>query len=223
LKGHGGRRAEEWDLGNPALTGTLSVVNKGETVYIQIFKDALTLFASAPIRVDDKRPLEYFLECCRDTSRYFALRVEDDKSKRHTYIGIGFRDRQSAFDLRAALDDQLRRITRQHEAQSISSDEDQLKPVEKQLVDLSLKEGEKIAVKINLPPKKEKDKKKSQKKKPTQSSLSKPPTADTGITPPLTKSPVKAKSVINARTAKEKETQAQESVVEDDDWGDFQS
>jgi len=34
---------------------------------------------------------------------------------------------------------------------------------------------------------------------------------------------VKAKSVINARTAKEKETQAQESVVEDDDWGDFQS
>mmetsp|Transcript_12932 Transcript_12932/g.15679 ORF Transcript_12932/g.15679 Transcript_12932/m.15679 type:complete len:245 (-) Transcript_12932:102-836(-) len=219
LKGNAGRRAEEWDLANPAITGSLSVVNRGETVYVQIFKDETTLFASAPIKVDEKRPLEFFLEGCKDTSRYFALRIEDERSKRHTYIGIGFRDRQSAFDLRAALDDQIRRISRQHEVPESSSSDDLSKSTE-QLLDLSLKDGEKIAVKINLPPKRKK-----KTKKTGQLSLSKPPSAATGIKPltkPLTSS-TKAPSLSQPATTTQTVTLETNKDEDDDDWGDFQS
>ena len=74
------------DLGNPLVTGHLKVVSVGTTVYVQIFKTDTELFAAAPIEVTADRPLEFYLESCTDTSRYFVLRIEDPKSKRHAYV-----------------------------------------------------------------------------------------------------------------------------------------
>lgn len=65
------------------MTGSVKVVSVGMKVYVQIFKSENELFAAAPIEVTAERTLEFFLESCTDTSRYFVLRIEDPKSKRH--------------------------------------------------------------------------------------------------------------------------------------------
>ena len=38
-----------------------------------------------------------------DSSRYFVLRVQAQSSNKHAYVGIGFREREAAFSLKATL------------------------------------------------------------------------------------------------------------------------
>ena len=86
----------------------MKVIQKGEVCYVRLFDpktDAsgnpnLVLFAEAPIRVDDKfkaKGIDFYVQKVVDSSRYFALRVEDAKSGRHAFLGVGFRERDSAF------------------------------------------------------------------------------------------------------------------------------
>lgn len=56
-------------------------------------------------------PLSHYLEPVLDSSRYYALRVS--QAGRSAVIGIGFRDRQTSFDLRSAVEEQLRLVARQ--------------------------------------------------------------------------------------------------------------
>ncbi|DBA88742.1 TPA: hypothetical protein ACH3X1_004162 [Trebouxia sp. C0004] len=51
-----------------------------------------------------------------DSSRYFALRIEDPVSKRHAFIGIGFRERTEASDFNAALYEHTQYLRRKKEA-----------------------------------------------------------------------------------------------------------
>lgn len=217
-KGSVGHRAADWDLGNPLVTASLQVVGKGGKVYVQIIKDG-KLFASSPIYLekDKEKPnskLEFYLQSVNDSSRYFVLRVENETTNRHAYLGIGFRERQSAFDLRAALDDELRRSSRLQSLENARTlddhgehGEDKPLPPLKGMKDLSLKEGETIKVNLNIPKRTEKAKPKKKPKGETPTSAK-----DSAV---QTSTP--ATSTQSGAIARDQNTE------EDFEWGDFQS
>ena len=72
------------------------------------------LFAACPL--PSSGPVAAAVEPVIDSSRYFVLRVEDEASKRHAFLGIGFRSRDAASDLKMALADHERQLQRSAEA-----------------------------------------------------------------------------------------------------------
>lgn len=105
-----------------------------------------TLFAIS--KIDLKREengtalsLEYFVENVVDSSRYFVVRIADEKSGREARVGFGFRDRDEATDFRESLQYYKKSILRETEGESaIHTQYDGLE--EK----LKLGEGEKIHI-----------------------------------------------------------------------------
>lgn len=47
--------------------------------------------------------MEHYVESVLDSTRFFVIRVTDDKAGREALVGLGFRDRQEANDFRSAL------------------------------------------------------------------------------------------------------------------------
>jgi hypothetical protein len=62
------------------------------------------LFALCTVDLVDKpHALEHYVEAVLDSTRFFVVRVTDEKAGREALIGLGFRDREEAGDFRAAL------------------------------------------------------------------------------------------------------------------------
>jgi hypothetical protein len=55
-----------------------------------------------------------------DSSRYYAVRIKDPKSNRTTNIGIGFRDREQAFDFKNCLNEYIRYVDRNNLASKLT-------------------------------------------------------------------------------------------------------
>jgi len=53
--------------------------------------------------VSKDKPMEHYVEPVVDSTRYFVIRVTDEKAGREAQIGLGFREREEAADFRAAL------------------------------------------------------------------------------------------------------------------------
>lgn len=99
--------------------------NHGNDCYV--FLDDKTtgeLFAAAPLEHDpDRVPL--CIEPTIDSSRYFVCKVVDitgeasnsDGTPKHAFLGLGFPDRQTAGDFRAAIDDYTRMLRRERAAE----------------------------------------------------------------------------------------------------------
>jgi hypothetical protein len=135
LRTSSGHRAADWNLASPTLTASGQVVQIDDTLLIRLYqneenkdgpKGATTevLFAQCPIRllgtgtgVSNKK-LESFVEACVDSSRYFAIRCEDEKTKRVLHVGIGFRERDMAVDFKGVLHDYEAGIRRQEKAEA---------------------------------------------------------------------------------------------------------
>lgn len=134
----GGHRAEDWDLGNPNLTGRLELVGVDSTLEIRVLKaDGGPPVCRCPVRCGaDAPPLDAVVDAVVDSSRYFVLRCEDARG-RHAYVGLGFREREAAFDFKTALAEFRRGVAREREAveaRAAAEDADALPPI-----DLSLR------------------------------------------------------------------------------------
>ena len=72
--------------------------------YTQESSKKSKLFALCTIDLLDKSdPLEHYVEAVLDSTRFFVIRVTDEKAGREALIGLGFREREEAGDFRAAL------------------------------------------------------------------------------------------------------------------------
>ncbi|KAF1315755.1 Adaptin earbinding coat-associated protein, partial [Globisporangium splendens] len=127
-----GHRADSWPS-EPLWTGRLVVSSIHDNALIEL-KDANTdaLFAACPTKKDGPPAAQKVV----DSSRYFVLRVVDQNSGRHAFIGIAFENRSDAFDFNKEL-----------QREQAAADEATKGPTVTK--DYSLKQGEKITIKIN--------------------------------------------------------------------------
>jgi hypothetical protein len=131
-----GYKAAEWT--NAIWKGRLQLCAKGEILIIKLLDSSSgAIFAACP--VPTAAAIDKIVERTVDSSRYFVLTMSD-KSGRKAYLGMGFEDRNDAFDFNAALQD----FRRQKEVSS-----EVIKPFSAQAKpDLALKEGQKISVQL---------------------------------------------------------------------------
>jgi len=128
-------RAGEWDVSTFIWSGRVVVKSKGKDCVIRL-EDPNTgeLFAVSPVREGSVEPVV-------DSKRYFVLRIEN--GNKHAFVGMGFTDREQAFDFTSALQDHYNYVKAEKEA------EENMKRLESEpKKDYSLKEGEKIHVSI---------------------------------------------------------------------------
>lgn len=111
-----GHRAEDWNLAKPAATCSMQILQQDNTLLIQLLRNVESsptsttetfLFAQAKLVFDissnttcststgkeqqqqQQKPIEYWVEPVVDSSRYFVIRCEDERTKRQAFVGIG--------------------------------------------------------------------------------------------------------------------------------------
>jgi len=82
-------------------------------------------------------------DAATDSSRYWAVRIEDAESKKHTFIGLGFGERERASEFKAALLEHQSYLQRMREAA-----ETRKKTEAQPALDMSLKQP---SITIRLP------------------------------------------------------------------------
>ncbi|XP_010556854.1 PREDICTED: uncharacterized protein At1g03900 [Tarenaya hassleriana] len=144
----GGYKCGEWLQSDKIWSGRLRVVSCKDRCEIRL-EDPSSGDLFAACFVDPGRR-ENSVEPCLDSSRYFVLRIEDGRGK-HAFIGLGFTERNEAFDFNVALSDHEKYLRREKEKEigetSESDDHIDIHPA----VNHRLKEGE--TIRINVKPK----------------------------------------------------------------------
>ena len=131
LRTASGHRAEDWGLADPLFTGLLRIFQADTKLRIALYayKDTTTLmdtnenlvpFCECPIEVQPKGEITAFVDAVIDSSRYFVIRAKDPSSNRSTLIGIGFREREVAFDFKNSLNEYVKYVDRMHLASEMA-------------------------------------------------------------------------------------------------------
>lgn len=132
-----GHKADDWK--KCIWRGRLRMAGRGRDLTIKLLDNSSgNLFAQCVIPGGDHAS---YVERVLDSSRYFVLKITN--GDRHAFIGLGFEDRNDAFDFNCTLSDfKTTWVDREKEA---------AQPVQAAgpAKDLSLKEGQ--TIKINLP------------------------------------------------------------------------
>lgn len=99
----------------------MSLIERGDGAgaCIRLLDREGQLFAAAPLPSDCSIPLTTVVDPVVDSSRYFVLRVEDEATRVHAFIGLGFRERTDASDFTAALDDWRKFLYRRKQAEEM--------------------------------------------------------------------------------------------------------
>uniref|UniRef100_A0A0E0M8Q5 NECAP PHear domain-containing protein n=1 Tax=Oryza punctata TaxID=4537 RepID=A0A0E0M8Q5_ORYPU len=148
----GGYKCGEWLQSDRIWSGRLRVVSCGDRCEIRLEDPASgDLFAACFVLPGQR---EAAVETVLDSSRYFVLRIEDGRGK-HAFVGLGFGERNEAFDFNVALSDHEKYVKREHEKETMGgggeeNDDGQIDihPA----VNRRLKEGETIRINVKNKP-----------------------------------------------------------------------
>ena len=166
--------AGDWGLDKPLATCTCIVKSRGEEAAVQLFDNktkgqnkrkmlAQSVIVLNPDPTSDKSRIEWFCENVTDSSRYFVLKVQNPKDpKKIASLGIGFRQKESAYGFTAALQDHAKYVRRVR-ASKLADKNTALQNSEP-AKDMTLKSMIKINVKLAKRKKKKKKKGKETRK-----------------------------------------------------------
>ncbi|PHU22640.1 hypothetical protein BC332_07747 [Capsicum chinense] len=148
----GGYKCGEWLQSDKIWTGRLRVVSCNERCEIRLEDpNSAELFAACFVGPGQR---ESSVESVLDSSRYFVMKIEDGRGK-HAFIGLGFNERNEAFDFNVALSDHEKYVKRENEKKEVGDSEDgddsnhiDIHPA----VNHRLKEGETIRINVKNKP-----------------------------------------------------------------------
>lgn len=244
--------AEDWDLATPLQTCSLVVERRNDSLNISLLskkpKDGgpkgateNALFALCLVDLDTpSRKVEHFIEAVVDSSRYFVVRISDQKTGRHANIGVGFRERDDASNFRMALQEYERSLQRERTAEamhmayeegsSASSSEEQRSSPLPEMSNLTLKEGEKIHIDLKGKSTKVKDAKPAAEKSSGGGSLpllKKPPPSPAVPTAAQPQMKAVGGIILSEAISDVGSTVGSEgavaSLTDDEEWNDFES
>ncbi|CAI8602814.1 unnamed protein product [Vicia faba] len=142
----GGYKCGEWLQSDKIWSGRLRVVSRRDRCEIRLEDpNSGDLFAACFVFPGQR---EGSVEPVLDSSRYFVLKIEDGQGK-HAFIGLGFTERNEAFDFNVALSDHEKYVRREHDKESGNADAGEDSQIDiHPAVNHRLKEGE--TIKINV-------------------------------------------------------------------------
>ncbi|KAG9445693.1 hypothetical protein H6P81_011821 [Aristolochia fimbriata] len=143
----GGYKCGEWLQSDKIWSGRLRVVSCKDRCEIRLEDpNSGELFAACFVQPGQR---ENSVETVLDSSRYFVLKIEDGRGK-HAFIGLGFTERNEAFDFNVALSDHEKYVKRENERETGEVTEDSHIDIHP-AVNHRLKDGE--TIRINVKPK----------------------------------------------------------------------
>ncbi|EOX94411.1 hypothetical protein QUC31_004526 [Theobroma cacao] len=145
----GGYKCGEWLQSDKIWTGRLRVVSCKDRCEIRLEDpNSAELFAACFVHPGQR---ESFVEPALDSSRYFVLKIEDGHGK-HAFIGLGFNERNEAFDFNVALSDHEKYVRRENEKETGETSESDSHIDIHPAVNHRLKEGETIRINVKNKP-----------------------------------------------------------------------
>ncbi|KAL3531220.1 hypothetical protein ACH5RR_010542 [Cinchona calisaya] len=145
----GGYKCGEWLQSDKIWSGRLRVVSCNTRCEIRLEDpNSSELFAACFINPGQR---ETSVEPALDSSRYFVLKIEDGTGK-HAFIGLGFSERNEAFDFNVALSDHDKYVRREHEKESPGDGGEDGHIDIHPAVNHRLKEGETIRINVKNKP-----------------------------------------------------------------------
>ncbi|KAG2713636.1 hypothetical protein I3760_04G186400 [Carya illinoinensis] len=147
----GGYKCGEWLQSDMIWSGRLRVVSCKARCEIRLEDPASgDLFAAC--FVHPGQPRESSVETVLDSSRYFVLKIEDGGGK-HAFVGLGFSERNEAFDFNVALSDHDKYVRREHDKNESGDATDNDGQIDiHPAVNHRLKEGETIRINVKHKP-----------------------------------------------------------------------
>ncbi|XP_074316092.1 uncharacterized protein At1g03900 [Silene latifolia] len=149
----GGYKCGEWLQSDKIWSGRLRVVSCRTRAEIRL-EDPVSgdLFAACIVAAGHR---DQSVEPALDSSRYFVLKIEDGRGK-HAFVGLGFGERNEAFDFNVALSDHEKHVLRESDRDSSGGSgnggEDGQSIDIHPAVNHRLKEGETIRINVRHKP-----------------------------------------------------------------------
>ncbi|TVU30396.1 hypothetical protein EJB05_22015 [Eragrostis curvula] len=145
----GGYKCGEWLQSDKIWSGRLRVVSCGDRCEIRLEDPATGELFAACFVLPGQR--ESAVETVLDSSRYFVLRIEDGRGK-HAFVGLGFNERNEAFDFNVALSDHEKYVKREQEKETAGEESHDSQIDIHPAVNHRLKEGETIRINVKNKP-----------------------------------------------------------------------